>query len=82
VARRGHLRSIKDLPSGHAVVELPSDRTHLTPTEVYGGAMEEALGKATEDFHKKYERNPDWDMVFFRGCFTTFQCVLEFWEDE
>lgn len=43
-------------------------------------ALTLALDRAVVDFFGRYERLPEWDILTFRGAFTTKEAVLEIWE--
>jgi hypothetical protein len=47
----------------------------------YGQAHAEALAKAIAAFAEKYNRYPEWDILRFRGGYTTFKVLVEIWEE-
>lgn len=48
---------------------------------MHGRAMDGALGNATVKFRETYGREPNWDILAFRGCFTTLEALVEIWEE-
>ena len=73
------LRNITRFPhaEGRAVLELDPDGTPMP-----GTTMRRAMARAVEAFRAEHGRAPEWDVVSFRGCFSMFECLVEFWEEE
>lgn len=51
-------------------------------SQVQHRAVSRALSNAVLTFKAKYNRNPDWDIIMFRGGSSSLTAVMEIWEEE
>jgi hypothetical protein len=72
------IRDITGFPHVEASIDLVEKDREVW---AYGSTTDSAIGRCAVLFQEKYGREPNWDIVMFRGCFTTFQVVFEMWEE-
>lgn len=75
------LRNITMFPFAQGKTQIPDKPRTRGETKQRGKAMEQAWKLAVIEFIGKYGREPEYDIVFFRGCVTTFDVLVEIWEE-
>lgn len=56
-----------------------------TTNTLYGDAIDSheiAFNNAVTAFYIKYGRNPDFNILYFRGAHSTTEVICEIWEEE
>lgn len=81
MAGPARLRNIQKFPNATGTVPIPR-AVSRTETDARAKSQRNAFTRAVFEFHQKYGRDPQYEILFFRGCHTSFETVLEIWEEK